>query len=271
MIYDFVADDLVPLGPEFGAPVLAQIALTFDLVADDLVPLGPDLDEAEAPIVFYQSYSQVIRDALFAKAVQLPFFQGWVARRSKQLQIQPPQDIPYLGVYIIEEQMGPDGDANAGDIRFVHSLRIGFQVIILNNDPVKSELKLDAAFWALMNGLWRDPKLTNFINSDMPDNTRIEGVTRGNRTHHWGSGGLDNELPYGELQYDAWISYRTNFAPIITDDLNRIHVETVPTPSGELPPDGSEVQRIITEYEFTTTRLKHGGRNVERPPRANRT
>src|SRR5215471_12955810 len=104
-----------------------------------------------------------------------------------------------------------------------------------------------------MNGLWRDAKLLNFINSDMPDNTRVESITRGDRTHHWGSMKLDNETPYGELQYDAWVTYRTSFEPIITDDLTRIHVETVPTLNGQPPPDGSEVQRIITEYEFTTS------------------
>src|SRR5262249_43271590 len=100
-----------------------------------------------------QSYSQVIRDAMFAYVVQLPFFQGFKARRSKQLPIQEPL-LPYLGVYIIDEDMQPDGDPNVGDIRFVHDLRIGFQVIIENNDPVAAELKLDEAFWALMNGLW---------------------------------------------------------------------------------------------------------------------
>ena len=36
--------------------------------------------------------------------------------------------------------MLPDGDVNAGAIRFSHTLRIGFSVMIANNDQVVAEL-----------------------------------------------------------------------------------------------------------------------------------
>jgi hypothetical protein len=200
-----------------------------------------------------QSYSQVIRDAMFAKTVQLAFFQGFTARRSKQLPVGTYQ-LPFLGVFIIGEDMLPDGDANAGEIRFTHKLRIGWQVMIENNDPVASELILDQAFWAIMNGLWRDPDLMNFIHSDMPDDTRVEAIERGTRSHEWGAGGLNNETPYGELEYIATVIYRAEYSPIITDELLDIHVETVPLADDGTVPDASEVQRIIAEYEFTPSR-----------------
>ena len=204
-----------------------------------------------------QSYSEVLRDVFFARVVTLPFFAGFKARRCKMLQVQP-EHIPYLGVYIIDEQMAPDGDANAGCIRFIHTLRIGFSVIIENNDPLAAELKLDEAFWAIMNGVWRDQYITNMLDTwnpvagaGNPDNTRFEGVTRGMRKHVWGHAGLNNELPIGELQYDASVVYRAEYGPIITDDLLRIHVETVPLASDGTIPDADVVQRIISEYEFT--------------------
>jgi hypothetical protein len=200
-----------------------------------------------------QSYSQVIRDALFAKTVQLPFFQGFVSRRSKQLPVAKYQ-LPFLGVFILSEDMQPDGDPNAGEIRFIHKLQVGWQVMIENNDPVASELKLDEAFWAIMNGLWRDPNLMNFINSDMPDDTCIEAIEKGNRRHVWGTSGLNNETPYGELEYSATVRYRAEYGPIITDDLLDIHVETVPLADDGTVPDVSEVQRIILEYEFTSAK-----------------
>ena len=143
-----------------------------------------------------QSYSQVIRDSFFAAAVSLPFFQGFFARRSKQFPVQQYQ-LPYLGVYIIGEDMTPDGEPNSGEIRFIHHLHIGFQVMIENNDPVAAELKLDAALWALMNGLWRDPRLMNFIASDMPDNTRVEAIESGNRVHTWGMTGASKTKSRG--------------------------------------------------------------------------
>jgi hypothetical protein len=204
-----------------------------------------------------QSYSQVLRDTFFAKVVTLPFFQGFKARRCKMLQVQP-ENLPYLGVYIIDETMMPDGDANAGYIRFVHTLKLGFSVIIQNNDPLAAELKLDEAFWAIMNGLWRDPYITSFLDTHnpttgqmTPDNTRLEGVARGTRKHVWGNTGLNNDLPTAEMQYEASVLYRAEFSPPITDDLTRIHVETVPLTSEDTVPPADQVQRIISEYEFT--------------------
>jgi hypothetical protein len=195
-----------------------------------------------------QSYSQVIRDSMFAALVQVPFFVGFKARRSKQLPIQPPL-LPYLGVYIVNEEMGPDGDINAGDIRFTHSLRIGFQVIIENNDPVASELKLDAAFWAIMIGLWNNDSLTNMLVTGMPDNTRFEGVERGTRRHVWGTIG-NGETPIGELEYFATVRFRTEWFPSGFPDLLEFHVETVPLAADGTVPPAVKVQRIISQYEF---------------------
>lgn len=214
-----------------------------------------------------QSYSIVLRDVLFAKTVTLPFFAGFKARRCKMLKVEP-EHLPYLGLYLVDEQMQPDGDANAGHIRFTHTLKLGFSVIIKNNDPVAAELKLDEAFWAIMNGLWRDQYMTNMIDTwnptigaGNPDNVRFEGVTRGTRRHHWGSTGLNNEIPIAELQYEASLVYRAEYAPVITDDLLRIHVETVPMASDGTVPAADEVMRIIREYEFTpatTQEAVHG-------------
>ena len=134
-----------------------------------------------------QSYSLVIRDMFLDKLMKAQFFQGFTARKNKALQIMTNQ-IPYLGVYFVNEDMGPDGDLNAGEIRFTHMLKLGFSVMIVNNDPVACEAKLDQAYWTIMNTLWRDPYLTNLIDTRAypggvgnPDNTRIEGVSRGTR------------------------------------------------------------------------------------------
>jgi len=204
-----------------------------------------------------QSFSAVIRDVLFAKAVTLPFFSGFKARRCKMLNVDP-EHLPYLGVYIVDEQMQPDGDANAGCIRFTHTLRLGFSVIIRNNDPLAAELKLDESFWALMNGLWRDEYITNMVNTwnphigaGNPDNVRFEGIVRGTRRHMWGATGLNNETAIAEMQYEPSILYRADYSPVIVDDLLRIHVETVPLARDGHVPDANEVIRIIREYEFT--------------------
>jgi hypothetical protein len=202
------------------------------------------------------SYSIVIRDMLLEKLKAAPFFQGFNYRKSRQLPTQSNQ-LPSLGVYIIGEDMESDGDVNAGDIEFVNHLKLGFSVVIVNNDPEACEEKIDQAYWAICNTLWRDQYLMNMIDTRAypgaignPDNTRIEGIERGTRRHVFGATGQSNETPIGELRYEATLKYRTDFVPIITDDLLLIHEETaLPNLDGTIPP-ADEVQRVTTIYEF---------------------
>lgn len=178
------------------------------------------------------SYSLVIRDVFHDALKSAPYFQGFTIRKSRALQVQANQ-LPFLGVYIVGEDMTSDGDDNAGYIGFIHSLRIGFSVMVLNNDPVACEAQLDQAFWAIMNRLWRDQYITNMLDTraypggdGTPDNTRIEGVSGGSRRHVYGNAALDNETPVGELQYEARCKYRTEFGPIITDDFLEMQIRT---------------------------------------------
>lgn len=204
-----------------------------------------------------QSFTWVLREVFASALMRKPFFAGFKLRRNQHPGPVQMKELPLLGVYMGEEVMTPDGDANAGEIRFMHAFRILFSVIVVNNDPEQIEKKLDAAFWAIMNGLWRDPYLTNLLDTfnpsvgyGNPDNTRMEGVTRGVRRHRFGAVGLNNEAPFAELQYDATITYRSEFGPVIVDDLLHIHVETVPLADDGTIPPADEVRRVITEYTF---------------------
>jgi hypothetical protein len=204
-----------------------------------------------------QSFGLVIRDTLFLAAQRLPYFSAppFTCRRNKMLQVQP-NHLPYLGVYIIDETMVPDGDFNCGEIRFSHSLRVGFSVMEAHNDHVVLEKKLDKAFWAIMNGLWRDPYLTNFWNTynpttglANPDNTRIEGVTRGMRRHVFGTNTLDNELPLGEMQYDCTVFWRADYSPTITDDFLELQLRTG-VKAGDTEEEMAQRQQIEATYLF---------------------
>lgn len=202
-----------------------------------------------------QSYSFIIRDMFFDKLAAAPFFEQFTKRKSRMLQIMT-ASIPYLGLYIVSEDMTPDGDINAGEIRFTHLLKLGFSVMVLNNDPVECEAKLDQAFWVIMNTLWRDPYLTNFIDTraypggiGTPDNVRIEGVTRGSRRHVFGNGGLNNETPIGEMQYEATVRYGADYAPIITDNLLQVGVRTGVKP-GDTPEEMAARLQTGTETVF---------------------
>jgi hypothetical protein len=202
-----------------------------------------------------QSYGYVIRDMLLDKLVTAPFYQGFSVRRSRQLPTQPNQ-LPMLGVYLIKEDMSPDGDPNHGDIEMIHNLTIGFSVIVVNNDPEATQKKLNQAYWVIMNWLWRDQYLMNMIDTRAypggignPDNVRIEGLLNGN----WRM--VDhppqtNETPMSELRYEQTLKYRAEYTPVITDDLLLIHQETAHLNDDGTVSPADEVQRIVTEYAF---------------------
>jgi hypothetical protein len=173
------------------------------------------------------------------------------------LSVQP-SILPYLGVYIIEEVLSPDGDANAGNVRFLHNLRIGFTAMVANNDQVEAEKAIDAAYWRIMNVLWTDPYLLNVIdtyNHDLqmenPDNTRIEGVTRATRRHVFGTPQQNNETPVAEVQFDVNIAYRTTWIPVIKDDLLEINVRTG-IKIGETEEEMAQRQQVGADYTFET-------------------
>jgi hypothetical protein len=209
-----------------------------DDTVNAIVRLPPGITET-------QSYTWVLREQFIATLA--PFFSGFTILRNNQVTIQRGQ-LPVLGVYILPEKMTPDGDANASYIRFTHNFQIGFSIIIANNDPDIAEQKLDAAWWSLMNGLWRDQSLMRMFNSGNPDDTRIEGVVAGIRRFVYGTIGKNNETPVAELQYEVNCTYRTEWAPVITDTLDKIVVTVIP--SGF---DAAKTQTVLVEYDFAAT------------------
>ena len=195
-----------------------------------------------------QSYSHVIRDAFFNALVADPFFAKYTYRKNKML-VARPEYLPYLGVYIIDETMTPDGDGNAGNIDFIHAERIGFSVIQGNNDQDALELGLDAAYWRIMNRLWTDGKLNNVFLSSLPDNTQFESVERGMRRYVWGNSAFSNETPVGEVQYDITVRHRTYWAPGPFEDLLTIDVQTGVKAGDTQAEMDSRLQAHVT-YQF---------------------
>jgi len=111
-----------------------------------------------------QSYTYIIREMFLAKVATLDFFEGFHIRRTKLAQIQPE--------------------------RFVHQARLGFSVICLNNDEAQLEATLDAAFWAIMNGLWRDEYVMSFQDTWNPHTQIATSITSGLRASRAASAGM---------------------------------------------------------------------------------
>lgn len=179
-----------------------------------------------------QSYGWIIRNIFYDAVTADPFFRDFTYKKTARLPIQREQ-LPFLGIYVGNENMGPDGDANATEIKFAHSVIIGFQSIIAYSDEDDAELQCDRIWWRIMHRLWEDPVIMNMLDArnpnvgNNPDNVRIESLTRGIKPPiKWGTSGHNNETPIAIMGYDVTVYYRTEWSPRITDTLNTIDVQT---------------------------------------------
>jgi hypothetical protein len=184
------------------------------------------------------SISFQVRDAIITRIKVMPFFTGtptpFTFTSNKALPIQP-QSLPLCGVYFINESGRPDGDANAGEPRFKTSVRYGFSVVILNNDPEAAEYTLDLAYLALTGGLFSDPTLYNNANF------QIEGYELGTRSHSFGNAGLEQELPFVELRWELVCNLGTiDYPPLVLDNLDLIRIKTA------FPLGGTEYEQAGT-------------------------
>jgi len=205
------------------------------------------------PVTETQSFALDIRDAFYNVVTAAPYFAGYTKRKNKWLPVQP-ELVPYIGVYLINEVTSPDGDANAGCIRFSHAVQIGFSVVQANNDQELLERNVDQAHQQIMKLLWTDLHLMNVLQNNAqglnnPENVAIESVTRGTRKHVFGSSRADNEFPFIELEYNVFAFTRSFWYPDITDTLDEIDVTVAPNNA-----DPNAVQAVSVKYMFDQLR-----------------
>ena len=190
------------------------------------IPLSVD----ETPID--GSYSEALRDAFLATAMDLPFFASFMPRLTKALPIEP-ADLPILGCYLGMETMRPDGDWNAGPLAFIVNVNINWSIMIAESAKEEAERRLQKAYVALIYGLFTNAALTSFL--DTTDyvtglgtryNARFEGVMNQRAVTSWGAPFLNNETPVAELQYEQVLQYRRVFDPVLIHDLQEVHITT---------------------------------------------
>ena len=199
-----------------------------------------------------QSAAFDIRDTFFDAVTADAFFQGYTAEKNRMLPVQPDQ-LPFLGVYVVDEVMLPDGDGNAGCIRFSHTARIGFSVINANNDRNAAETLSDRAYLKIMAIIYTDQHIMNVWDRTNVEGVQIESIARGTRRHIYGNPGQDNETPWLELQYEASVFFRSEWYPDITDALEEIDV-TTGVKAGDTPAEMANRQQAAVKYVFPITR-----------------
>ena len=210
-----------------------------------------------------QSWAFDIRDTFFNAVSADPFFAGYTARKNKMLPVQPDL-LPFLGVYYVSDERTSDGDANAGCIRFSHTVRIAISVITANNNPDAAETLSDQACLKIEEILFTDLNIMNVFNRKNVEGVTIESIPRGSRRHIYGNAGQDNETPWIELQYDAYAFFRSEWFPDITDTLNEIDMSTGIKP-GDTPEEMAQRQQISAVYTFDQTSRRAPRAALARP------
>jgi hypothetical protein len=206
-----------------------------------------------------QSDAYSVWESMFDRAAADTFFSGYTIRPTKMLPVQA-NLLPYLGIYFIDEDMRPDGDANAGMIRFNHSTRIGFSIIIANNDRKRLLQQVDAAFWRVMGLLWTDQDLMNVLINSNSEGVGIESIPRGQRRFVWGATGANNETPFCECQYDVTAFWRSEWWPPITDTLDEVNIRTG-LKIGETPAQMAQREQVEADVMLNSTSTAKGFRD----------
>jgi hypothetical protein len=204
--------------------------------------LPPDNDPGWNPDDDMQSYAFRIYMKAFSMLAGASLFDGFVCKRLNRalpIEANTETQIPFLGVYLVDENMGPDGDINAGNIRFTHTIRLGVQVLIRNSDQTRLETDLDRIYWYVAHYLLDNDAFTNLLQEDM-----IEGFNRIAVRRRFGSQGSSNETPVGELQFELACQIRTMWQPWDFPDLERVTLTTV-YPSPEKAPDTQQVKVVV--------------------------
>jgi hypothetical protein len=208
-----------------------------------------------------QSYSLLVRDGVYDRVRYLEFFRDFTFSKTKALPVQT-SDVPYCGIYFLNELQLPDGEAQTGEIRFRVMTRIGISIMVMNNFPEAGEAKADQALWEIETRLYSDP--TFYFN----DAYKIQAFTRGERTHTFGTIGQSDE-PIVECQFDLTCDLGViPWPPYLPDVLETVHVDARPLLNPNAP-----LIHMQWDIPVNDNGVRHVGKNARqakprKPPAA---
>jgi len=209
-----------------------------------------NIDTGQTGTIFdTQSYSWVLLDWIFTWLAADPFFTNFAVKRiASALPVEVWNQVPFLGVFALDEPLTPAGEINETTIKFTHNLQIGFQIILRNNDSAQLIKDIDAVSWHIMRTLFRLDALTNMF--DTGSGVTLNGLPRGRVSKlRYGLSGNKNENPIAERVLDIVFQYVSEWSPYGFDDLERITVRTG-FPIGGTDAERDAVQQVTMVYEF---------------------
>eukprot|EP01037_Dinobryon_pediforme_P017838 gene17838-18066_t len=132
------------------------------------------------------------------------------------------EDLPRVAVFILSENLVPDGDANAGEPKFEATTTIGISVVRGFTDPATLDGQIDTDVDAIENLLLTDSTFIGWGAGVPVPFESISGITR--RRQYPQNG----ETYFLELRLEIQFLTRVSYAPVINDLLTEIDVTVKP-------------------------------------------
>ena len=188
-----------------------------------------------------------IRDAMYSRLTTSAF--PWVSTR--KIPMPPIQigQLPALGVYLIRENMSPDGDSNAGPPRYIVDAVIGVMVMDESSTPAVLEGSMDTLVDLIEDTIMTDYSFFNL--TDSGGNPLIDSIPNISRTYDFPKEG---ETQYIQCRLQFTVRFMVIFPPVILHELDQINV-TVEPPNQPAPPTGhpADPDNFVEKFIINTS------------------
>ena len=179
-----------------------------------------------------------LRNAIYDRLTAAVFAYQYKTTRKTPLPTLQEEQLPALGVYVLDGDFVLDGDGNEGDLRFIDDDTIAISVVRAGDMPPDLEIDMAAEFLAIRDALFCDAEFTAFGPEML-----FESVPRQRRRWLFPSQG---DQYWIELRYEITFRRRSRFEPVIMDDFTK--AELVVRQAGS-DPDAPPLRVTVIEAQ----------------------
>lgn len=179
------------------------------------------------------SSSTLIREAIIERLQGQDWLPVKAVRRQPRPQIQP-NNLPALLVILVDELETPEDEANTGPPRFISEVTVGISVVIGQQPPEQLDADLDDIVDRIRSHLLTDPTFVRGVDpaKDEDDPERyplFEAVSKVRRGRLFPQ---DGETYFAEGRLEITFLARTNYEPVIPDELEHVVITARPAGAG---------------------------------------
>lgn len=159
----------------------------------------------------------LIRNAVLTRVRSMV---GWGSTAQSPIGTQQPDKLPFCGVYLLREDMRPDGEGNVAEPRFIHSAVIGLSIVAKGGAADALDDGIDDWIDDILTLLLQDTTFVGFGNGRL-----FEEISDVKRSRVFPGEG---ETYFAEGRLEITFEFRTFWPPLVVDDLNKIRMTVRP-------------------------------------------